>query len=156
MKTWSTLRKKKEKSNATSAGAATDLNGRTPTQESNAMAMPTEAPPDGGYGWVVCGALSNMNGFTWGVAASYGVYLSHYLESDYFPGATPLDYAFIGGIEFGAAMLISPACTILARELGRTVVMTSGVVMMAGGFIAASFAKQIWQIYLSQGNYSVV
>ena len=28
-----------------------------------------EAPPEGGYGWVVCGAVSLINGFTWGVAA---------------------------------------------------------------------------------------
>lgn len=48
-------------------------------------------------------------------------------------------------------MLISPACTILTREFGRSIVMTVGVFMMSGGFISASFAKQIWQLYLSQG-----
>jgi hypothetical protein len=25
-----------------------------------------EPPPEGGYGWVVCGAVSLINGFTWG------------------------------------------------------------------------------------------
>lgn len=30
---------------------------------------PIDDPPDGGYGWVVCGAVSLINGFTWGVAA---------------------------------------------------------------------------------------
>ena len=29
--------------------------------------------------------------------------------------------------------------------------MTTGVILMAGGFVAASFAKEIWQLYLSQG-----
>ena len=82
---------------------------------------------------------------------SYGVYLAHYLASGTFPGATPLDFAFIGGIEFGACFLISPACTILTRELGRVVVMSTGVCVMAGGFIAASFASEIWQLYLTQG-----
>lgn len=28
-----------------------------------------EIPPEGGYGCVVCGAVSLINGFTWGVAA---------------------------------------------------------------------------------------
>ncbi len=79
------------------------------------------------------------------------MYLSHYLSADYFPGATPLDYAFIGGITFGAALLIAPLCTILTREIGRVAVMTTGVLLMAGGFVAASFAKEIWQLYLSQG-----
>lgn len=79
------------------------------------------------------------------------MYLSHYLSEDYFPGATALDYAFIGGIEFGAALLISPLCTILTREIGRKYVMSAGVVMISGGYIAASFATEIWQLYLTQG-----
>lgn len=48
-------------------------------------------------------------------------------------------------------MLIAPLCTILTREIGRVVVMSGGVVMFAGGFIAASFAREIWHLYLSQG-----
>ena len=109
-----------------------------------------------------------LNAFTWGLAAvspvhklygrsvlsvsqSYGVYLSHYLADDYFPGATPLDYALIGGLEFGAALFISPACTVLTRDLGRNAVMFAGCTMLSGGFIAASFATQIWHLYLSQG-----
>lgn len=84
-------------------------------------------------------------------AQSYGVYLSFYLSTDYFPGATPLDFALIGGLEFGAALLISPIWTIATRELGRKTVMGAGCIMFAGGFIAASFAERIWQLYLSQG-----
>jgi MFS family permease len=48
-------------------------------------------------------------------------------------------------------MLIAPLCTILTRELGRPLVMTFGVCMMSAGFVAASFAKQTWQLYLTQG-----
>ncbi|KAM3414048.1 hypothetical protein BST61_g11612 [Cercospora zeina] len=116
-----------------------------------------EPPPDGGYAWIVCLALAFSNFFTWGVAASYGVYISHYLSSssssssNYFPGARPLDYALIGGLEFGVAMIISPLCTILTREIGRFHVMFTGCVVFAGGFVAASFASEIWQLYLSQG-----
>ena len=29
--------------------------------------------------------------------------------------------------------------------------MTTGVILMAGGYVAASFAKEIWQLYLTQG-----
>ena len=29
--------------------------------------------------------------------------------------------------------------------------MTTGILLMSGGFVAASFAKEIWQLYLSQG-----
>ena len=34
-----------------------------------AIVEPSDEPPDGGYGWVVCFALGQLNGFTWGVAA---------------------------------------------------------------------------------------
>ena len=48
-------------------------------------------------------------------------------------------------------MLISPLCTICTREFGRPYVMSAGVLLMAAGFIAASFATQIWHLYLTQG-----
>ena len=40
-----------------------------PIEAQNVVATPSDVPPDGGYGWVVCFALANMNGWTWGVAA---------------------------------------------------------------------------------------
>ncbi|KAK5119258.1 hypothetical protein LTR85_007872 [Meristemomyces frigidus] len=139
-------------SNATSDTApSTPDDGASTTEADAAVVSPTEPPPDGGYGWVCCGAVSILNCFTWGIAATYGVYLSNYLATDYFPGATPLDYALIGGLEFGAALLISPLCTILTRDLGRNAVMTAGCIMFSGGFIAASFANKTWQLYVSQG-----
>ncbi|TKA39149.1 hypothetical protein B0A49_13775, partial [Cryomyces minteri] len=108
-------------------------------------------PPDGGYGWVVAGAVSTLNCFTWGVAATYGVYLAYYLTSKEFPEATSLDYAFIGSLNFSVAMAIAPPATILTRKFGKRPVMITGVFAQAGGFVAASFAKRIWQLYLSQG-----
>ncbi|KXL42162.1 MAG: hypothetical protein FE78DRAFT_110394 [Acidomyces sp. 'richmondensis'] len=104
--------------------------------------------PDGGYGWVCCAAVSLVNGFTW---QSYGVYLSQYLGTDYFPVATAFDYALVGGLEFGVAMIISPLCTVLTRELGHHVVMTAGCVLFAGGFGATFFANRMWPLYLTQG-----
>ncbi len=37
--------------------------------ESSPIAIETEVPPDGGYGWVCLGALFTINCFTWGVIA---------------------------------------------------------------------------------------
>ena len=39
------------------------------TVESGTDAGLSDDPPEGGYGWVVCGAVALINGFTWGVAA---------------------------------------------------------------------------------------
>ncbi|KAL9047588.1 MAG: hypothetical protein Q9206_006643, partial [Seirophora lacunosa] len=92
-----------------------------------------EPPPDGGYGW------------------AYGVYLSHYLRYNSFPGADSLDFAFVGGSSLGAATLVAPVVTLLARKFGTRPPMFGGVVALAGGFIAASFASKAWHLYLCQG-----
>ncbi|KAI9710053.1 MAG: hypothetical protein M1812_007517 [Candelaria pacifica] len=110
-----------------------------------------ERPPDGGYGWVCVASCFIVNCFTWGVSASYGVYLAHYLSANVFPNATPLDFALIGGFNFSMAMLVAPLVTITARLYGTQVPMLIGVTLLTAGFISASFATQIWQLYLSQG-----
>jgi len=82
---------------------------------------------------------------------SYGVYLSHYLHNNIFPEATSFDYAFIGGFNFSIAMLVAPFVTMCTRKFGKRLPMISGVMLQAGGFISASFARRIWHLYLSQG-----
>ncbi|KAJ9604612.1 hypothetical protein H2200_010726 [Cladophialophora chaetospira] len=108
-------------------------------------------PPDGGYGWVCLACCFTINCFTWGVVASYGVYLSYYLTTNTFPESKPLDYAFIGGLNFGVAMLSAPLITRLVRSVGIKAPMMAGSFLFGGGFIAASFASRIWHLYLSQG-----
>ncbi|KAF2713338.1 major facilitator superfamily protein [Pleomassaria siparia CBS 279.74] len=107
--------------------------------------------PDGGYGWVIVFGVFTINAFTWGVLASYGVYLAYYLSHSIFPGATSLDFAYIGGLNFGLSMLLASPVTYLVRRFGTHVPMIMGVCFQTGGFVAASFAKEIWQLYLSQG-----
>ncbi|KAI4609608.1 uncharacterized protein J4E87_011034 [Alternaria ethzedia] len=108
-------------------------------------------PPDGGYGWVCVAACFTINCFTWGTVSAYGIYLSHYLADDIFPEASTWDYAFIGGFNFAIAMLLAPFVTVFCRRFGTHVVMCCGLVLQLAGFIAASFATQIWQLHLSQG-----
>ncbi|PMD33577.1 MFS general substrate transporter [Hyaloscypha variabilis F] len=93
-------------------------------------------PPDGGYGWVCVAACFAINCFTWGIVASYEVFLGYYLENGIYPAATPTDFAFIGGLNFSVAMLAS------SRD-------SPG--LQTDGFITASFATCIWHLYLAQG-----
>lgn len=79
------------------------------------------------------------------------MFLAYYLAHDVFKGATPLDSALIGGVNFGVAMLMATPVTILVRRYGTHVPLLIGVVLQTCGFIAASFARQIWQLYLTQG-----
>ncbi|KAG9252698.1 major facilitator superfamily protein [Emericellopsis atlantica] len=109
-------------------------------------------PPDGGYGWVCVLAQFLVNGFTWGVAAGYSVYLAHYLSNNLFAEGRPLDYALIGGFNFAFAVLVSPFATVASRHpWGVRGPMLGGVVLLSGGLIAASFASRVWHLYLTQG-----
>lgn len=110
-----------------------------------------DTTPEGGYGWVCVAACFLINCFTWGTVSAYGIYLSHYLDQVLFPDASSWDYAFIGGLNFSAAMLIAPLVTILARKYGIHATMALGLVLQTGGFLAASFATRIWHLHVSQG-----
>lgn len=112
-----------------------------------------ETIPDGGYGWVCVVCVFFLNACTWGIAATYGVFLSHYLSADIFPTATALDYAFIGGLQFGCSLSLATPVTILTRRLGIHIPMLFGVLIQTTGYILASFASHtsIWQLYLTQG-----
>ncbi|OAA47867.1 Major facilitator superfamily domain, general substrate transporter [Metarhizium rileyi] len=108
-------------------------------------------PPNGGYGWVCTGCVAVVNAHSWGLNSSYGVFLAHYLANDTFPGATPLQYAFVGSLSISCALLVSPVTTISVREFGTKPTMFAGVFMEAASLICASFANKIWHLFLTQG-----
>ncbi|EIN08075.1 MFS general substrate transporter [Punctularia strigosozonata HHB-11173 SS5] len=121
------------------------------TQESPPTQGAVDIPPNGGYGWLCCAATFWINAHTWGVNSAYGVFLAHYLSSNFFPGASTLDFAFVGGLSISQAMLISPLATITTRRFGTRTTLLVGVFFETLSLIGASFAKQIWQLFLSQG-----
>ncbi|KAJ2979382.1 hypothetical protein NQ176_g3289 [Zarea fungicola] len=133
--------------------------------------------PDGGYGWVcvICQLL--ITACTWGVkrgtlipfvflresmvvseadtnhspTQSFGVYLSHYLSTDLFPGTSQASYAFIGGLSQSQITLIAPLVTHSTKVLGTKSTLFIGVLLETGALVAASFATQAWHLYLTQG-----
>lgn len=109
------------------------------------------APPDGGYGWTNVLLVFLINAHTWGLNSSYAIFLSHYLSSATFPGATRLQYAFIGGLSVGCAFLVSPLVVVSIRKVGTTPTLLLGACIEGGSLIAASFATRIWQLALAQG-----
>ncbi|RAR10534.1 hypothetical protein DDE83_005038 [Stemphylium lycopersici] len=110
-----------------------------------------DVPPNGGYGWVCVAAVATINGHTWGLNSTYAVFLAYYLANDIFPGATPLQYAFIGGLSISQALIVSPIATLTTRRFGTRTTLFIGVAFETVSFIGASFATQIWHLFLSQG-----
>ncbi|KAL4811218.1 major facilitator superfamily domain-containing protein [Aspergillus unguis] len=110
-----------------------------------------DLPPDGGYGWVCVFGVFWINAHTWGINSSYGVFLSHYLSHNVFPNTTPLMYAFTGGLSISCALLVAPLATYLIHVFGTRVVLNMGVFFETLSLIGASFVKERWQLFLSQG-----
>lgn len=48
-------------------------------------------------------------------------------------------------------MLVAPVVTIFARRCGTQIPMITGAILISAGFISASFAHEIWQLFLTQG-----
>lgn len=88
---------------------------------------------------------------TWGLNSSYGVFLAYYLANNVFPGATRLEYAFVGGLSISQALMVSPIATMTTRLYGTRTTLLIGVFFETLSFIGASFATEIWHLFLSQG-----
>ncbi|KAH7240063.1 uncharacterized protein BKA55DRAFT_706525 [Fusarium redolens] len=73
-------------------------------------------PLDGGYGWIIVGSCFILNAFTWGVIASFGMYLIEYISSEKIANAKRIEYRLIGGLNFSYAMLLAPLVTHLASR----------------------------------------
>jgi len=110
-----------------------------------------DVPPNGGYGWVCVAAVGTINGHTWGLNSSYAVFLAYYLANNIFPGATPLHYAFIGGLSISQALIVSPIATLTTRVFNTRTTLLIGVALETVSFIGASFASKIWHLFLTQG-----
>jgi MFS family permease len=108
-------------------------------------------PPNGGYGWVCTICCATINAHTWGLNSSYGVFLAHYLANNTFPGASYLEYAFVGSLSISCAMLVSPMATFTTRVYGTRTTLFIGIALETASLIGASFASTIWQLFLSQG-----
>ncbi|KAL7951981.1 MFS general substrate transporter [Trichoderma barbatum] len=106
---------------------------------------------DGGYGWVIVAAVGIILAHSFGINSMFGVFLAFYLKSNTYPGATPLQFAFIGGLCFSVAFLVPPLSTVLHRKVGVRLTVIVGGIFISGAYIAASFSETIWQLILSQG-----
>ena len=111
------------------AGDEKDKDAGTTEAQHAAVPDGPPPPPNGGYGWVCTACVATINAHTWGLNSSYGVFLAHYLASNTFPGASSLEYAFVGSLSVSCALLVSPIATICVRELGTKPTMFAGIVM---------------------------
>lgn len=110
-------------------------------------------PPDKGYAWVMVGATILVMFSSWGCNAAFGVFLSFFLSNNTFPNATKYDYALIAGFPVALGQGMAPLSLILMRVIGIRPTMLIGTAFMLAGFLWASFATHLWELYVSQGVF---
>lgn len=59
---------------------------------------------------------SNLSTYVLQILTSYGVFLSYYISTSKFPGTSDLDYTFVGGINFAAAMLVAVSLSLRQQD----------------------------------------
>jgi MFS family permease len=82
---------------------------------------------------------------------AYGVFLDYFLAENLYPNASALDYAFIGGLSISMSLIITPVINTSSRIWGTRPTLSIGLVLLTASLVGASFATQVWQLYLSQG-----
>ncbi|TVY30845.1 putative transporter [Lachnellula hyalina] len=124
---------------------------------SNELSVPTsnevELDPsqDGLYSWICVACVFLLNMHTFGINGCYGIFLSYYLSSNTFPGATYIDYALVNGLSISQALFVSPLVTYTTRLYGTRTTLLIGSFLEASALIGASFSTSIWHLFLSQG-----
>ncbi|CCK72001.1 Esbp6p KNAG_0I02160 [Huiozyma naganishii CBS 8797] len=110
-----------------------------------------DLPPDKGYAWVVVLSVFLVMFNTWGCNSAFGVFLSFFLSHGTFEGASKYDYALIAGLTVALGQGFSPFAMIIMRVIGLRTTMFLGCMLMLAGFLLASFATRLWELYLTQG-----
>jgi hypothetical protein len=114
-----------------------ELDPWTETQTNVVNAIDT--PPDGSYGWVVCGCVFFINAHTFGVNSAWGVFLAHFLSRSTFEGATHLQYALIGGLAISQALVVSTVVASSNEKLGIRFSLFLGTLLVSASLLAASY-----------------
>ncbi|OAL36349.1 hypothetical protein AYO20_04245 [Fonsecaea nubica] len=115
-------------------------------------AVPIEdVPPNGGYGWVCTACVFLINAHTWGLNSAWGIFLAHYLSNPAFQDASHLEYALIGGLSISQSLLSAPVVNISTRRLGIKATLLIGTVFLFVALLGASYATEIWHLFLTQG-----
>ena len=81
---------------------------------------------------------------------AYGVFLDYFLTEDVYPNASALVYAFIGGLSISQALMVSLLINTTSRIWGTRITLLIGLALLTVSLIGASFATQVWHLFLSQ------
>ncbi|KAL1920322.1 uncharacterized protein VTP21DRAFT_1468 [Calcarisporiella thermophila] len=121
------------------------------TQEKGSILPQMPTPPDGGYGWVIVVMTFLVNFSIFGVIYSWGIYQDIYINKVFHGRYSTLAISFVGSLgssfPISIGFLVQP---ILAR-IGTQWTLAIGTLLTTVSLILASFAIELWHIFLTQG-----
>ncbi|KAL1929048.1 hypothetical protein VTP01DRAFT_2107 [Rhizomucor pusillus] len=106
-------------------------------------------PPDDGRGWlVVLGSFLGLFSI-FGYNYSWGVFLNYYKEHVYLNQMDKLSW--IGSLCVALFFILGPINNVVIRVMGYRWMLLTGTVLCTAALILASFAKEVWHVFLTQG-----
>ncbi|BFZ54270.1 hypothetical protein PYCC9005_001303 [Savitreella phatthalungensis] len=121
----------------------------TPAAESIRAPSVRVGYPEGGYGWVVVAASASIYFCGWGLSNAWGTFQTYFQDTLY-PNEPDAAIALIGSLQAALIEGTGVIVGLFIDRVGVRPVMIGGAVLQLGGLLAASFAKTVWQLYLSQ------
>lgn len=106
---------------------------------------------DRGYSWLIMSAALLINCCSWGLNASFSVFLNYYLTHNSFKHASALDYNFICGIAYGLGQAASPLAIYICEWIPHRIVILIGSTCLAASYIGGSYTTSITGMYLTLG-----
>ncbi|GAB5588733.1 hypothetical protein Unana1_03633 [Umbelopsis nana] len=102
-------------------------------------------------GWLVVLGSFLVNFSVFGITFSWGIMQDLYIRSVYAGQTDAFRISFVGTL--GSAIMMSSGIVItpLVQRIGFRAAMAIGTVLAPLGLVLASFATQLWQVYLTQG-----
>ncbi|KAI9032964.1 major facilitator superfamily domain-containing protein [Hyaloraphidium curvatum] len=101
--------------------------------------------------WMVLLAAFVAQLFTWGFIFAGGIWQRYFFTTNFFPGATQSDLAWIGSIAYTVCMAFGLVSGPMSDYIGHRWVFIIGTGLYAVSFLLASFAVAAWQLYLTHG-----
>lgn len=114
----------------------------------NENTPPPVAIPDGGYGWVIVAAVFLVHVFVLGNLYSFGVFYPVYIDA--FNG-NKASVAWVGSIGAGLMVGLGVKTGAWADQYGNDRIVFLGGCFVGAGFLLASYATELWHLYLTQG-----
>ena len=121
------------------------------TGEYNTFDIENRPPDKGFWAWMAAACVLSINTFSWGANSAFGVYLSYYTTTDFFPGATMEQYVMIGGLGLGLSFIVCPVTNSLCRRYNYKWVMATGSALIFLSYWLASISKTVVQLIMFQG-----